>query len=146
MSLLILYFKKYRKISRNMGKTYTSNNNCELKGTVTYRFCPRETSYGRFSGETPPPLSVVYKSINVHLGQGPQDLIMSVKMYQKYKYTYENVGFCILCMGDFKIVKILSKLSKFSTIFRRETSQAPTPPLPPPPNVHMTFLVDKIHM
>ena len=35
-------------------------------------------------------------------------------------------------------VKIIQniKLSKFSTIFYRETSQAPTPS---PPNVHMTF-------
>ena len=85
-------------------------------------------------------LSVVYKSINVHLGQG-QDLIMSIKIY--LKYNNQNVGFCILCIDDFKIVKILNKLSKFSTIFCRETSQAPTPP---PNNVHMTFLVDKIDM
>ena len=35
-------------------------------------------------------LSVVYKIINVHLGQG-QDLIMSIQIYFKYKYTYEKV-------------------------------------------------------
>ena len=51
--------------------------------------------------------------------------------------------FCILCIDDFKILNISNTLSKFSTIFHRETSQAPTPP---PPNVHMTFLVDKIDM
>ena len=42
----------------------------------------------------------------------------------------------------------LSKFStyyrNFSSVFHQETSQAPTPP--PPPNVHMTFLVDKIDM
>ena len=57
------------------------------------------------------------------------------------------VDFCILRIDDFKILKILNRLSKFSTILYRETSQAPT--LPPPtshPNVHMTFLVDKIDM
>ena len=63
-------------------------------------------------------LSVVYKSIKVHLGQG-QDLIMSRKVYLKYKYTYENAGFCILWENDFKISKILNELSKFSTIFHR---------------------------
>ena len=67
-------------------------------------------------------LSVVYKSIHVHLGQG-QDLIVSIQMYLKYKYTYENAGFCIICTDDFKILK-------FSTIFHRETSQTPTPPPP----------------
>ena len=40
-------------------------------------------------------LSDVYKSLKVHLGQG-QDLIMSIQIYLKYKYTYENTGFCIL--------------------------------------------------
>ena len=52
---------------------------------------------------------------------------------------------CTVCNDDFKILKIFIKLTKFSTIFRRETSQASTPP-PPLPNVHMTFLVDKIDM
>ena len=72
-------------------------------------------------------LSIVYKSINkVHLGQS-QDLIMSIHIYLKYKYTYENAEFFILCIDDFEILKIFIKLSKFSTIFYRETSQAPTP-------------------
>ena len=70
---------------------------------------------------------------------------MSIQKYLKYKYTYENAGFCILCMDDFKVLKIFIKLSKFSTIFHRETSPAPSSP-PPTPNVLMTFLVDKIDM
>ena len=69
---------------------------------------------------------------------------MSIQIYLKYKYTCENAGFRILCIDDFKILKIFNKLSKFSTIFHRETSQAPNPS--PPSNVHMTFLVDKIDM
>ena len=39
----------------------------------------------------------LYKSTKVHLGQG-QDLMMSIQIYFKYKYTYENAGFCILCI------------------------------------------------
>ena len=42
---------------------------------------------------------------------------MSVQMYLKYKYTYENAGFCILCIDNFKILKFLNKLLKFSMIF-----------------------------
>ena len=80
-------------------------------------------------------LSAVYKSIKVHLGQG-QGLIMSIQIYFKYKYTYENAGFCILCIDDYQTIEIFHD-------FHRETSQAPTPPTP---NVHMTFLVDKIDM
>ena len=84
------------------------------------RFCPRETSYRRLSEDLtyPPPslrnvthfffdfaeapaalftlqslrLSVLYKSVKVHLGQS-QELIMSIHIYLKYKYTYENAGF-----------------------------------------------------
>ena len=26
---------------------------------------------------------------------------MSIHIYLKCKYTYENAGFCILCMGNF---------------------------------------------
>ena len=44
----------------------------------------------------------MYKSLKAHLGQG-QDLIMSIQIYLKYKYTYENAGFCILCIDDFFI-------------------------------------------
>ena len=51
-------------------------------------------------------LSAVNKSIKVHLGQG-QDLIMSIQIYFKYKYTYENAGFCILCIDVLKIFIII---------------------------------------
>ena len=81
-------------------------------------------------------LSVVYKRIKVHLGQG-QDLIVSIKIYLKYKYTYENAGFCVLCMDDFKI---LTNYRNFPCFSPRNVTGAN----PPPPNVHMTFLVDKI--
>ena len=65
----------------------------------------------------------MYKSIKVHLGQS-QELIVGIEIYLKCKYTYENVGFCIL----FKILNVFIKLSKFSTIFHQETSQAPKRP------------------
>ena len=31
---------------------------------------------------------------------------MSIHMYLKCKYTYENAGFGILCIDNFKILKI----------------------------------------
>ena len=46
----------------------------------------------------------MYKSINVHLGQD-QDMIMSIQIYLEYKYTYENDGFCILCIGWLQNIK-----------------------------------------
>ena len=47
------------------------------------------------------------------------------------------VDFCMLCMlDDVKILKILNRLSKFSTIFHRETSQAPPPPPERPYDVY----------
>ena len=46
----------------------------------------------------------MYKGLNVHLGQG-QDL-MSIEIYLRYKYTYKNAGFCVLCIDDFKMLKI----------------------------------------
>ena len=45
---------------------------------------------------------------------------MRIHIYLKCKYTYENAGFCILCIGDFKILKFFIKLSKFYMIFHRE--------------------------
>ena len=74
-------------------------------------------------------LSAVYKSINVHLGQG-QDLIMSIQIYFKHKYTYENAGFCILCIDEFKTLKFSNRLSKFSVIFtaKHHRRQPPHPP------------------
>ena len=40
-------------------------------------------------------LSVVYKSIKVHLGQS-EERILSIEIYLKCKYSYENAGICIL--------------------------------------------------
>ena len=37
-------------------------------------------------------LSVVYEGAKEHLGQS-QDLIISIHIYLKYKYTYENAGY-----------------------------------------------------
>ena len=88
-------------------------------------------------------LSVVYKRIKVHFGQG-QDLIVSIEIYLKRKYTYENAGFCVLIIDDFKILKKFYKLLKFPRFSLRNVTGANPPP--PPPNVHMTFLVDKIDM
>ena len=72
-------------------------------------------------------LSVVYESINIHLGES-QDLIMSIQIYLKYKYTYENARFCILCIDDFKISKIFQNCRNFPRF--------PPPPPPPPPQCH----------
>ena len=59
---------------------------------------------------------------------------MSIHIYRKCKYTYENAGFCIFCIDDFKVLKIFNKLLKFSTIFHRETSpRFFTEKQPPPP-------------
>ena len=54
------------------------------------------------------------------------------------------LDFVILCIDDFKILKMF-KLSKFSHDFSPRNVTGDQPP-PPPPNVHMTFLVDKIDM
>jgi hypothetical protein len=35
------------------------------KGSLTYRFCPRETSYVRFSGGPPPPLETSHIVIDI---------------------------------------------------------------------------------
>ena len=65
-------------------------------------------------------LSIEYKN---------QDLLLSIHIYLKCKYTHKNAGFCILCTDDLKILLIFIKLPKFSPIFHRETSQAnPSPP------------------
>ena len=88
-------------------------------------------------------LSAVRKSIKVHLGQG-QNLIMSIQIYFKYKYTYENAGFCILCIDEFKILKFSNRLSNFSMIFAKKRHRRHTPP--PHPQRPWTFLLDKIDM
>ena len=76
-------------------------------------------------------LSVVYESIKVHLGQS-QDLIMSIHIYLKYKYTYKNAGFCIFCTEDFKILKFLANYRIFLRFFteKRHRRQTPTPQRP----------------
>ena len=58
---------------------------------------------------------------------------MSVQIYLKYKYSYENIGFCILCVVDPKTLKLFEQTIEISNDFHRETSQAPTPSPPPPP-------------
>ena len=64
----------------------------------TLHSTPLEPSRTFFdNAEAPGALFIVYKSIKVHLGQD-QDLIMSIQIYFKYKYTYENAGVCILCI------------------------------------------------
>ena len=52
---------------------------------------------------------------------------MSIQIYLKYRYIYENVGFCILCVDDFKILKLSN--NDFHD-FHRETYRHQ------PPNVH----------
>ena len=54
---------------------------------------------------------------------------MSIHTYLKCKYAYENAGFCILCVDNFKILKIFIKLSKFSMTFteKRHWRQPPPP-------------------
>ena len=73
-------------------------------------------------------LSAVYKST---LGARP-GLIISIQIYFKYKYTYENAGVCILCIDEFKILQFSNRLSKFSMIFieKRHRCQPPTPQRP----------------
>ena len=57
---------------------------------------------------------------------------MSIQIHLKYKYTYENAGFCILCMDDFKNTKIFEQTIEIFHDFHRGRSQAPTNPPPPP--------------
>ena len=58
---------------------------------------------------------------------------MSVQIYFKYKYTYENARFCILCIDEFKILKFSNTLSKFSMISSRNVTGANPPPTPQRP-------------
>ena len=76
-------------------------------------------------------MSVVHKRIKVHLGQG-QNLIVSIKIYLKYKYTYENAGFCVLCTDDLiQNIKKFEQIIEIFHVFHRETSQAQLPPPTP---------------
>ena len=72
-------------------------------------------------------LNVLYKSINVHLGQG-QGLIMSIQIYLKYKYTYKNTGVCILCIHDSIILKFSKTANNFHDFSPRNVTDAPPPP------------------
>ena len=49
---------------------------------------------------------------------------MSVQIYLKCKYTYENAGFCILCIDNFKTLKYSNKLLKFSIFSPRNVTGA----------------------
>ena len=71
---------------------------------------------------------------------------MSIEIYLKCKCTYENAVFCILCIDDFKILKIFYRTIEISHDFSPRDVTGPTPSQPPSPNVHQTFLVDKIDM
>ena len=75
----------------------------------------------------------MYKSIKAHLGQS-QELIMSIEIYLKCKYTYENAGFCILCIDDFKLLKILiyQTIESFHDFSPSNVTGANPPPPPTP--------------
>ena len=86
----------------------------------------------------------MYKILKVHLGQGQDN--RSIQIYLKYKYTYENAGFCILCIDDFKILKIfnLTNYRNFPQFSPKNVVGANPPP--PPPTSRLRYLVDKINM
>ena len=74
--------------------------------------------------------------MKVHLGQS-QELITSIHLYLKCKYTYENAGFCILLSRNFyQTIEIFHD-------FSRRTSQG-TGANPPTPQRPYDVLVDKI--
>ena len=92
---------------------------------------PLETSRTFFDFIEAPGALFIFQPLRLIVVPGPDN--EHTHIYLKYKYTHENAGFCALCIDDFKILKIFNKLSKFSTIFHRGTSQAPDPPPPSPP-------------
>ena len=61
----------------------------------------------------------MYKLFLSTFGAGPGPDELSIQIYLKYKYTCENEGFCILCIDDFKILKIFNKrrVSEKSHVF-----------------------------
>ena len=73
-------------------------------------------------------LSAVYKSTKVHLGQS-QEVMMSIHIYWKCKYTYENAGFCIPCVDD------LSNYRNFPRFFTENVTGSNPPPPPRPYDV-----------
>ena len=59
---------------------------------------------------------------------GGHDFIMGIQIYLKYKYTYENTGFAILCVDAWlQNIKIFEQ-SKFSMIFTEYVTGASPPP------------------
>ena len=85
------------------------------------------TSYGRFSGNRPHPSPLetspaFFGSAEARQLEQGQDLIMSIQIHLKYKYTYKNAGFCMLCVDNFNILKIFSP--------RNVTGANPPPPAP----------------
>ena len=68
--------------------------------------------------------------IKVLLGQS-QELIMSIHINLRCKYTYENAGFCILCIDGFKILKLLSNYRNFPRFFPEKRHRRQPPPSTP---------------
>ena len=56
---------------------------------------------------------------------------MSVQIYLKYKYSYENIGFCILCVVDPKTLKLFEQTIEFPMIFTEKRHRRQPPPPPP---------------
>ena len=48
------------------------------------------------------------------LGKAEPDNEHTINLYLKCKHTYENAGFCILCIDDFKMIKIFQDYRDFS--------------------------------
>ena len=66
---------------------------------------------------------------------------MSIHIYLKYKYTYENAVFLYTLYRWFQNIKNFQQtIEIFHGFSPRNVTGAP------PPNVHITFLVDKIDM
>jgi hypothetical protein len=57
---------------------------------------------------------------------------------------YQVVFFFILGKDDSEMLRLSENLSNFSMTFTEKRHSCK--PLPPPPNEHMTFLVEKIDM
>ena len=92
------------------------------KGSVTYRFCPRETSWTFFWRPPTPQLAPRKRHALFSILPRPQghylsciisfndwvlcqDLIISIHIYLKYKYTCENAGFLYTLYKLFQNIK-----------------------------------------
>ena len=96
---------------------------------IPLRFSHLWRESGKFvSAPSPPP-----KFLSPYAYEG-QDLIMRIQIYLKYRFTYENAEFCILGLDDFKILKILNKLS---------TPRKVTGANPPPPTLQRPYDVSR---